>query len=89
MTRYALIAAVAALAACSQVQEDRAVSAAQTANMTLESACDMAVMLAPIAGPYAPFITAGCSTAEGIAKLASDPSSVAWVEGLIADVRKL
>jgi hypothetical protein len=46
------------------------------------------MLLSPLAGPYAPWITAGCGTAEAIAKLAEDPTSTAWVEKLIANVEK-
>jgi hypothetical protein len=50
--------------------------------------CSTAMALSPIAGPYAPFIIAGCATEEAIGRLASDPSSVDWLNGIIVKVRK-
>ena len=44
--------------------------------------------LSPVAGPYAVWIDAGCGTAEAVARLAADPSSTAWVNGLIAAIRQ-
>jgi hypothetical protein len=34
------------------------------------------------------WIDAGCGTAEAVARLAADPSSTAWVNGLIAAIRQ-
>ena len=59
------------------------------ANAQLQLACGTAMTLSPIAGPYAPFILAGCGSAEGLARLAGDPASVAWVNDLILKVRAL
>jgi len=78
------LAAAVALAACQQIADT-----AKQADPKLVALCDTAMLLSPLAGPYAPRITAGCGTAEAIAKLAEDPSSTAWVEKLIADVEKL
>jgi len=73
----------AALTAC-----DHAAGAARKIDPRLAAACDAAVALSPIAGPYAVWIDAGCGTAEAIARLAHDPASAAWVEKLIAQVNK-
>lgn len=54
----------------------------------VRAACAVAMPLAPMAGPYAAFIVGGCATEAGIAKLASDPSSVAWLNGMIAKIRR-
>jgi hypothetical protein len=35
------------------------------------------------------WIEAACGSAEAIAKLAQDPTSLAWLDQLIADVEKL
>jgi len=78
------LAAAVALAACQQIADT-----AKQADPKLVALCDTAMLLSPLAGPYAPWITAGCGTAEAIAKLAEDPTSTAWVEKLIADVEKL
>ena len=77
------LTAAVALAACQQIADT-----AKQADPKLVALCDTAMLLSPLAGPYAPRITAGCGTAEAIAKLAEDPSSTAWVEKLIANVEK-
>jgi hypothetical protein len=78
------LAASMTLAACQQ-----AADSAAKIDPRLAAACNAAVALSPLAGPYAVWIDAGCSTAEAIAKLAQDPSSAQWVEGLVAGVKKL
>lgn len=60
------------LVACAQVN---------SATSAIESACTELSPLVPLAGPIAPYIVAGC-TADGIIKLASDPSSLAWLAKL-------
>ena len=77
------LAAAVALAACQQIADT-----AKQADPKLVALCDTAMLLSPLAGPYAPWLTAGCGTAEAIAKLAEDPTSTAWVEKLIADIEK-
>ncbi|HEX5321655.1 MAG TPA: hypothetical protein VFW46_21025 [Stellaceae bacterium] len=77
------------LSACSglpaQVSQDQAkvATVAQRIQPGLVTACTAATALSPVAGPIAPFIVAGCGTAEAIDKLAADPSSTEWVNGLI------
>ena len=78
------LAALTALAACQQLADTAA-----NIDPKLAAACDAAIALSPLAGPYAVWIDAGCGTAEAVAKLAQDPSSAEWVSGLIADVQKL
>jgi len=78
------LAASMTLAACQP-----AADTAAKIDPRLAAACNAAVALSPLAGPYAVWIDAGCSTAEAIAKLAEDPSSAQWVEGLVAGVKKL
>ena len=52
-------------------------------------ACEVAKPLALDAGPYAPFIIGACMAGEaGIHKLASDPESVAWLNGIIDKVHR-
>lgn len=61
----------------------------------LAAACQSAVTLANIAGlvpgvgAIVPYINAGCATAEGLDKLAADPSSTQWVDGLIEQIHQL
>jgi hypothetical protein len=77
------LGAAVALAACQEIADT-----AKKADPKLVALCDTAMLLSPLAGPYAVWITAGCGTAEAIAKLAEDPTSAAWIETLIADVEK-
>ena len=78
------LAAALGLAACQQIAAE-----ANKIDPKLTAACDAALALAPFAGPYAVWIEAACGSAEAIAKLAQDPSSLAWLDQLIADVEKL
>jgi len=73
----------ATLSACAP-----AAGRAKTIDPALIAACDAAMALSPVAGPYAVWIDAGCGTAEAVARLAADPSSTAWVNGLIAAVKQ-
>lgn len=71
------------LAACTAPQ----VATATKYQADIAAACGVAMTLSPLAGPYAPWIVAGCSTEGAVAKLALDPTSLAWVNGLAAKVR--
>lgn len=82
-------ASLATLAACTPQQQAAVATQAQAIDPALVSACSTAMTLAPVAGPIAPWIIGGCSTAEAITKLATDPTSLAWVNGLMAKVRQL
>jgi len=77
------LAAGLGLASCQQIADE-----AKTIDPKLTAACNAAMALSPLAGPYAVWIAAACGSAEAIAKLAQDPSSLAWLEQLIADVEK-
>ena len=79
-----MLAAAATLTACVPVA-----GTAKKIDPALTAACDAAITLSPIAGPYAVWIEAGCGTAEAVTRLAADPSSAAWVHGLIAAIRQL
>lgn len=73
-----------AMAACTPQQQQQASGYQQQ----IAFACGVAMGLAPVAGPYAPWIIGGCATEEAIAKLALDPNSLVWVQGLVAKVRE-
>ena len=75
----AAVAGIAMLTSCTQAQLDQA--AAYQAQIA--GACAVAMTLAPIAGSVAPWIVGGCSSEAMIAKLALDPTSLAWVNELI------
>lgn len=85
MFRWIWLVGLGVLVACSPAQETKVAVASQE----LTQACDLAMTLSPLAGPVAPWIVAGCGTAEAVAKLAADPSSAVWVNGLIAKVQAL
>lgn len=61
----------------------------------LATACNDAIALSNIAGlvpgvgAIVPYITAGCATAEGLAKLAADPKAIEWVGELRGQVKGL
>lgn len=70
------------LTACSDTQ----LATASKYQKDVAAVCSGAMLLAPLAGPMAPWIIAGCGSEEAIAKLALDPTSKAWVDGLIKKV---
>lgn len=86
MKRFIAIALAVSLAACSAAGVSKVSSVAAQIQPTLITACNAAMMLAPLAGPVAPWIVGGCGTVEAVDKLAADPTSTAWVNGLIAMV---
>lgn len=84
--RYLIYSAALLVGACTpaQLQQFSATSAGVSAE--LQTACALAMPLAQMATPLptvGPFIaagvTAGCGTAQGLAKLAADPASAAWL----------
>lgn len=75
----AFVACALSLVACSTVN---------SVATQIQAACGEAMPLVPLAGPVAPYIVAGCS-ADGIVKLASDPSSVQWLGQIIGQVKAL
>lgn len=88
--RALTLAAALALAACAGSPPNQQIaSKAQAIQPALIAACNTAMTLAPLAGPYAQFIVAGCGTTEAVDKLAADPSSTQWVNGIVASVQAL
>ena len=81
---FGVLCLVALLVGCTLQQQQQAT----TYQQQIAFACGVAMTLAPVAGPYAPWIIAGCATEEAIAKLALNPNSLNWVDGLIADARR-
>mgnify|MGYP001558844911 CR=1 FL=1 len=81
--RNLALAAVLILAACAPEQLLRA----QSYQEKIAAACNVAMSLAPVAGPVAPWIIGGCGAEAMIARLALNPTSLAWVEELILKVR--
>jgi len=72
------------LAACQNYAQE-----APKVSAELNAVCNTAMLLAPVSGELAPWIIGGCGSAEGLAKLAADPNSIAWVQDLIAKVKAL
>ncbi len=54
----------------------------------IAGACQVAMTLAPVAGPYAIYIIGACETEAAIARLALDPSSLTWLQGIVARLRR-
>lgn len=82
---YTAICAAAALmlAACAPSQ----LADAQRYQADIAGVCGVAMTLAPFAPMIAPWVIGGCATEAAVAKLALDPSSLAWVNGLVAKMR--
>ena len=80
---FALVMAAASLSACTPQQ----ILTAQSYQDKIAVACSVAMTLAPIAGPMAPWIIGGCGAEAMIANLALDPHSLAWVNELVAKVK--
>ena len=81
---FGVLCLVALLVGCTPQEQARAAPYQQQ----IAAACGVAMTLAPMAGPYAPWIIGGCATEEAIAKLALDPNSLNWVSGLVEKVRE-
>lgn len=86
---------ILALNNCSTAQLSAFSSSAARVEPALAAACVTATSLATVAGlvpgvgAILPYITVGCSTAEGLARLAADPSSVEWVGQLSGQIKAL
>lgn len=84
-----------ALAGCSPAQLAQFSSTASNVSSALTMACNDAITAANIAGlvpgvgAIVPYINAGCATGEGIAKLAADPSSTAWLGQMTGEIKTL
>ncbi len=79
------IGAALALAACTPQQ----VLTAGQYQAQIAGACQVAMTLAPVAGPYSVWIIGACATEEAIARLALDPASLAWLQGIVARLRQI
>lgn len=82
----ALGAMLLGVSACTQATVTRDLGYVADATASVQAACALAQPLAdmaaalPVVGPFvAAGVTVGCTTSSGIAKLASDPSSAAWL----------
>lgn len=70
-------------------------SCAPPQRTALDLACADATVLAPLASgipgaaAIVPGVMIGCATAEGLARLAADPSSAEWVGHQIGSLRSL
>jgi len=90
LNRAAALAAALIVSACAPEQLERAqadIEKAQPAVERIERLCKIAVPLAPLAGPVAPWIDGACMVDGAIARIASDPNSVAWMNDLIEKAR--
>ncbi len=85
---YALVAAalggILAISGCAQVQQ-----AAAKIDPALQTACNDAMLVAPLVPAIGVYVTAGCTTAEGLTKLAADPTSAEWLGTLVGQIKAL
>ena len=93
MKRMVLLSLLA-LAGCNPAQVASVQVEAAKVGGELQAACAVALPLAgaavviPTVGPFiATGVQVGCGTASGLAKLAADPSSAAWVNQQIGLLR--
>ena len=84
MLRRASAAVLLALAGCTPAEQQQALAAAST----IAALCSEAMPLVPLAGPAAPWIIGGCATDQAIVTLARDPTSAAWLQGMIARIQQ-
>jgi hypothetical protein len=83
--KYILAAALAlplALGGCAEFY-----TTAQSYQDKIAGACAVAMSRSSVAGPIGPWIIGGCATEAAIAKLALDPSSLAWLNSLVAKAK--
>ena len=91
----AIASAFAALTGCSSSQMASFQSQVNQVQPALQMACNDALTVANLAGlvpgvgAIVPYINAGCATAQGLAKLAADPSSAAWLGELTGEIKGL
>lgn len=83
------------LAGCSAQGLSDLASTANRIAPELQSACNDALAVANLAGlvpgvgAIVPYINAGCATAQGLTKLAADPTSLQWLGQLIGQGKAL
>lgn len=63
------------------------VATATSYQQKISDACAIAMPLSSAAPAIAPWIIGGCATEDAIARLALDPTSLAWVNDLINKAR--
>lgn len=95
MKKLIALACALSLAGCSAAQQQAFTNGAASVQPALQAACIDAMAIANIAGlvpgvgAIVPYINAGCGTAEGLVKLAADPSSIEWVGQLSGQIKTL
>jgi hypothetical protein len=87
MIKKTLVAFALVLGACAGPITPAQVQNAQNNQAVVARLCNQAMALAPIAGPYAIWITAGCASEELVANLALQPGAINYLNGLISKVR--
>ena len=86
MKRLSIVAALL-LSACTGAQVQHATGAVAAACANAMPLAQLATPL-PVAGPFiAAGVTLGCTTDAGLAKLAADPNSAAWLDQQAAMLR--
>jgi hypothetical protein len=87
MNRLIILAAAAGVLALLNSCTPQQVQDAGRYQADIAVACGVAMTPELIAGPYAPWIVGACSSEALIARLALDPSSLEWLNGILARVR--
>lgn len=93
--KHLVIGSLLVLGACTPAQQQAFTSGAASVQPALQTACTDAMAIANIAGlvrgvgAIVPYLNAGCGTAEGLVKLAADPSSTEWVGQLSGQIKGL
>lgn len=76
----------ASLSACTDLVPNvvKAEDAAAPYQARIQGACSVALALGPVVldGAY-PWVWGGCATEQAVASLASDPTSLAWLQGIV------
>ena len=81
----AAIALPLALVACTPQQ----IQTAQDYQARIAGACGVLMTLAPFSGAMAPWVIGACSTEAAIAKIALDPTTLAWLNDMAAKIREI
>ena len=82
MKRIIILAALG-LGACTAAQQQQAAGY----QAAISAACSTAMTFDLLVPSIKPWIDGGCGTEQAIAALANDPTSLAWVNGLIAQMK--
>jgi len=87
MIKKTLVAGALVVAGCAGGITPSQVQTAQNSQAVVAGLCNQAMALAPLAGPYAIWITAACGSEMLVADLALQPGAINYLNSIIAKVR--